>query len=320
VPPARVSVIVPVRDRRALLARCLDALDAQTYRDVEVVVVDDGSTDGSGDLAASRGVTVVRTTGVGAVAARTAGVAAAAGQVLAFTDSDCEPDPDWLARAVAAIDAGADVVNGRTRPARPTLPLERSMGSGLEGLYPTCNVLYRRDVFERAGGFDLEAGDRLGFRPDRRSKGDGFGEDTMLAWRVARAGGRIQYVPEAGVAHAVFSPDLVDVLSRTARVAAFPGLVKEVPELRDTLLRWRWQLGDRTRLPLYAVVVSVLLGRRPLAAVGTACWVGVRLQELRRFPLPWRRRLAVLPAELAIDVITAGALVVGSVRARSVTL
>ena len=319
-PPARVSVIVPVRDRRALLARCLDALAAQTYRDFEVVVVDDGSGDGSGDLAALRGARVVRTSGVGAVAARTAGVAAAHGEVLAFTDSDCEPDADWLAEAVAAIDAGADVVNGRTRPERPTLPLERSMGSGLEGLYPTCNVLYRREAFEEAGGFDLDAGKRLGFRPDRRSQGDGFGEDTMLAWRVARAGGRVAYVPEAGVAHAVFPPDVVDVLSRTARVAAFPGLVKEVPELRRTLLRWRWQLGDRTRLPVYGVVLAMLLGRRRLAAVAGWCWIGVRLQELRQFPLPWRRRLAVLPAEMAIDVITATSLVVGSVRARSVTL
>jgi hypothetical protein len=46
----------------------------------------------------------------------------------------------------------------------------------------------------------------------------------------------------------------------------------------------------------------------------------VRVQELRRFPIPWSRRLQVLPVEMGLDVLTAGALVVGSVRARSITL
>jgi cellulose synthase/poly-beta-1,6-N-acetylglucosamine synthase-like glycosyltransferase len=247
-------------------------------------------------------------------------VTAAAGDVLAFTDSDCEPAPGWLAEAVSALDAGADLVNGRTLPARPLLPLERSMGSGLEGLYPTCNVIYRRAAYESAGGFDADAGRRWGFRPDRRSRGDGFGEDTLLAWRVARAGGQVRYVPEAEVVHAVFAPDPVDVLSRTVRVAAFPALVREVPELRETLLRWRWQLGARTRIPLYALVAAGVLRRRGVAGAAAVWWVGIRLDELRRFPIPWRRRLAVLPAELATDVLTATSLAVGSVRARSITL
>src|SRR5581483_11530323 len=104
----------------------------------------------------------------------------------------------------AAFDAGADLVNGRTVPARPLLPLERSMGSGLEGLYPTCNVLYRRDAFERAGRFDRAAARRWGFRPDRRSKGVGFGEDTLLAWRLIREGGTVAYADDAIVEHAVF--------------------------------------------------------------------------------------------------------------------
>jgi glycosyltransferase involved in cell wall biosynthesis len=315
-----VSVIIPVRDRRELLGRCLDALGAQSFRDFEVVVVDDGSTDGSGDVASAHAARVIRTEGVGAVQARVAGIAAATGDVLAFTDSDCEPVPQWLAEAVAAVDAGADLVNGRTRPARPTLPLERSMGSGLDGLYPTCNVVYRRRAYEAAGGFDADAGRRWGFRPDRRSRGDGFGEDTLLAWRVVRAGGEVRYVPEAEVVHAVFPPDAVDVLSRTVRVAAFPALVREVPELRRTLLRWRWQLGARTRLPLYVVVAATVVRRPRLAGTALVWWVGTRLVELRRFPIPWRRRFAVLPVELAIDVLTATSLAVGSIRARSVTL
>jgi hypothetical protein len=97
-------------------------------------------------------------------------------------------------------------------------------------------------------------------------------------------------------------------------------MVRDVPELRTTLLRWGWQLGARTRLPVYGAVVAAV-GRRPrLLALLLAWWVGERLGELRHAPVPWDQRLRALPAEMAIDAITAGALVVGSARARSVTL
>ena len=323
--PPTVSVVLPVRNRRDLLGRALDALDLQTFTDFEVVVVDDGSTDGSGELAAARtvagrAVLVVPAAGDGAVAARTLGVRRATGRILAFTDSDCEPSPQWLDEAVRAVDAGADLVNGRTVPARPPLPLERSMESGEEGLYPTCNLVVRRSSFDAVGGFDHDAGGRWGFRPDRRSKGDGFGEDTILAWELIRSGATARYVPNAIVRHSVFPPDAVDTLSRTARVAAFPAMLRDIPELRPTMLRWGWQLGARTRLPLYALLVAALTRRWPLIAAAAAWWVGLRLHELRRFPISWRRRAAVVPVELGIDVITAGALAVGSVRSRHLVL
>src|SRR6188472_4377388 len=127
-----VSVVVPFRDRRPLLRDLLDALEDQSWTDVEVVLVDDGSTDGAADEAEGRAVggrpiTVLRQEGSGAVAARQAGVAAARGRILAFTDSDCVPDPGWLEAGVAAFDAGADVVQGHTHPARRRAPLERSL-------------------------------------------------------------------------------------------------------------------------------------------------------------------------------------------------
>jgi hypothetical protein len=244
----------------------------------------------------------------------------AAGAVLAFTDSDCLPTPQWLELAVAAIDDGADAVNGRTTPARPMRPFERSMGSGPEGLYPTCNMLYRRPAFVAAGGFDSQAGRRWGFRLDGRAKGDGFGEDTLLAWRVIRAGGRVEYVPEALVEHAVLPRDTSELVSRTLRVAAFPALFREVPELRRTMVRGRWQLGVRTRLPIYVGVIALLLGQ-PLVVLGCGLgWVGLRLLELRDLPVSWARRVAALPAEMALDVLTAVALVAGSVKARRLLL
>lgn len=325
-PVPRVSVIVPVKNRWAMLQQLLDALEAQTLRAFEVIVVDDGSTDGSADTAkrviAGRPVVVLDGGGHGAVAARTLGVSWATAPVLAFTDSDCVPLPGWLEEGVGTIEHGADLVNGLTRPIRLPLPLERSMGSSLEGLYPTCNVFYRRDAFERAGGFDTSIGPQWGFRPDQRSRGDGFGEDTLLAWRVARAGGVVEYVPEAVVEHHVFPADYVEILSRTVRVAAFPAMVRDVPELRQTLLRHRFQLA-RNRLPVYTLAASLLGGgrrRAPLAFMCVSWWAALRMRELRRFPLPLGRQLALLPVEMSLDLLTAAALLIGSVRARSITL
>src|SRR5436190_6903506 len=155
----RVSVIVPVRNRRDLLADLLAGLGQQTYTNFEAIVVDDGSTDGADELAADttiagRRVRLLRANGAGAVAARLLGVAESRAEILAFTDSDCVPSPGWLQAGVAAIDRGADMANGLTRPARPVGPLERSVASGEEGLYPTCNMFYRRTAYDDAGAFD----------------------------------------------------------------------------------------------------------------------------------------------------------------------
>jgi glycosyltransferase involved in cell wall biosynthesis len=312
-----VSVIVPVRNRRALLATLLDALAAQTYRDFEVVVVDDGSTDGADRLAAAEtrvAVRVIRSDGAGAVAARARGVADARGAVLAFTDSDCEPAPSWLSAGVAAIDGGAAVANGPTVSAAPRRLLERSLTAGDDGLYPTCNVFYRRSAFDAAGGFDVNAATRLGFRPGARAKGLGFGEDTVLAWRVRRAG-NAAFVPEATVAHAVFPPDLRDHFSRTAQAGAFPALVREVPELRATFLDRRYFLGSPTRVPLYVAVVLLLARQWRAVAVALVVWTLWHALRVARRDDPVKRKVLAFPIVLATDALTAAALVVGSVRA-----
>jgi hypothetical protein len=317
---ASVAVIVPVRDRRALLRSLLEALAAQSYRDFEVVVVDDGSTDGSAaeaERAEGIAVQVVRTPGAGAVAARRAGVAASRSRYLAFTDSDCRPGPGWLAAGVAALDGGADVVNGATRPAGPVGLLDHSVASGEEGLYPTCNVFYRRAAYDAAGGFDPRAGERLRFRPGRQARGLGFGEDTLLAWTVRRRG-RAAFAPHAVVEHEVVRDGAVGTLSRAAMVAAFPALVREVPELRRTkLIRARVSLGRRSRLPVY-VLAGALVARRPrVAALAGGWWVASAATELRDAPGSWPARLSGLPVVLARDAVSAACLVAGSISARS---
>jgi glycosyltransferase involved in cell wall biosynthesis len=320
-----VSVIVPVRDRRDMLGELLAGLDTQTYRDFEVVVVDDGSHDGSDELArasvvAGRPVIVLDNGGQGALAARRVGVEHSGGSILAFTDSDCVPEPAWLEHAVAAMEDGAQAVNGFTRPMRPLKPLERSMASGLEGLYPTCNMFYRRSLYERLGGFDPTAGSRWRFRLTDNARGTGFGEDTLLGWQAIRAGADVRYVPEAVVEHQVFPPDWGEFLSRLLQIAAFPAMTKEVPELRATLMRGGVFLGNYSRLPVYATVAAWVVRRRGLAVLALGWWVARRLRELRASPYPAVDLLPRLPLEMAVDVGTAAALVAGSVRTGSLVL
>lgn len=322
----QVSVVIPVRNRRDLLRRCLDALAAQTGGVAyEIVVVDDGSTDGAdreaqADADAGRPVRVLRGPAQGAVAARIAGVAVARAPFLAFTDSDCEPSPGWLAAGLAALSGGAALAYGPVHPARAVRPFERSLAAGEEGLFPTANVFYRRSAFEEAGGFATDLGARLGFRPGRTLSGTGFGEDTLLAWRVIRTGGRVDYLADAVVTHHVFPADAAESLRRAWAVGAFPGLVAEVPELRHRLLHRGLFLGPPARLPLYLAVMAGLVRRPRLTLIGLAAWVATG-SAAPRAAEPLRRRLLwEIPAHLGLETVSAVALVVGSIRAREVVL
>jgi hypothetical protein len=315
----RVSVIVPVRDRRPLLRAAMEGLRAQTFNDFEIVVVDDGSSDGSGDEARSFGARVVRTEGVGAVAARIAGIGEATGDILAFTDSDCVPAAEWLERGVATIDKGADIVVGETRTARSVRPLERSMAhSGHEGLYATCNLFVRRSSYESVGGFDRIAEDRLGFRGTAEGRALGFGEDTLLGWRVARSGSS-SVASDAVVFHAVERVGARELIWRTWMAGGFPSLVREVPELRSTLLTQGVLLGPR-RVPLYAFAVLAAMRRSRLTLLAALWWAGGHARRWRRRGATPDELIVAVPVEMAIDLVGAAALVWGSIRAREVVL
>lgn len=319
-----VSVIVPVRNQRNYLVELLDGLRRQTYTDFETIVVDDGSSDGSPDAvrqAAEAGLPVrlMKSPGTGAVDARLAAVAEARGEVFAFTDSDCVPDPAWLSEGVAAIRRGADLVQGRVEPTGPVGPLERSIWVTREdGLYPTCNVLYRRDAYERAGGFDRAAGARLRFRAGGHAKRLGFGEDVLLGWRV-RSQGRTAFAPDALVRHQVLRPTFSEALGRAWVAGAFPALVQELPGLRFTLLRHNIFLGHPSRSLLVLVAIGALLRRPSLAGGALAVWTTLCLRVWRS-SAGGPQRLAALPAQLALDFVTEAGLIVGSVRARTPVL
>ena len=164
-----VSVIVPHYNDLAGLDRCLSALERQTYpRDrFEIVVGDNNSPVGAeavaGVVQGRARLTVVTEKGAGP--ARNGALALSRHEVLAFTDSDCVPDPRWLIRGVAALDdfdlVGGDVVIFPADPDRVNAVEAFEMIFAFDnksfvqdkGFSVTANLFTRRSIFERVGWF-----------------------------------------------------------------------------------------------------------------------------------------------------------------------
>lgn len=166
-----VSVVIPVYNGSATLEACLRALQTQTFpaAEFETIVVDDGSTDDTAAIARRFcGTVIVSQANAGAPAARNAGVRAARGRWIAFTDSDCVPSRGWLAHLVAAAQSAPDALGaaGKTVGYGSRTPAARfvDLMSGLDArrsllhpvfpFAPTANVLYRRDYLLEIGIFD----------------------------------------------------------------------------------------------------------------------------------------------------------------------
>ncbi|HXH23049.1 MAG TPA: glycosyltransferase [Dehalococcoidia bacterium] len=174
-----VSVIIPVLDDPEGLRACLTALAAQTYPAgrFEVVIVDNGSGSPPSDVVAAHDFARLEIEPApGSYAARNRGIEVARGEVLAFTDADCLPAPDWLERGIAALVAGAPgIVAGRIEafPKTPGKPTPVELYDILYGYRQrfavennhscfTANVLCPRSLIEDVGPFDatlLSGGD-----------------------------------------------------------------------------------------------------------------------------------------------------------------
>ncbi|MEA2360807.1 MAG: hypothetical protein QOI62_4067 [Solirubrobacteraceae bacterium] len=198
-----VSVVVPTHNGARRLPALFDALRSQTLDpcDFEVVVVDDGSTDDTAAVVEASGVArLVRVTRSGGPGAATnLGIATARGAVVAMTDDDTVPAPDWLERGLRAVQRSpAGLVAGHVElmlHERPTVPALVDYGRGYldqrayveEGYAATANLLARRDVLERLDGFNPGAAWQTHDRD--------FGERARLA------GLRIVYAPDVVVGH-----------------------------------------------------------------------------------------------------------------------
>jgi cellulose synthase/poly-beta-1,6-N-acetylglucosamine synthase-like glycosyltransferase len=161
-------VIVPVRDGEPTIADCLDAILATDFpaERREILVVDNGSSDGTADLIQSRPVRYLREPRRGVSNARNHGIAESTGEILAFVDADCLVEPQWLTELVRPFeDPEIGSVAGDLQHVAPTTAAERQSARLLGNwqrfaftsnpAYPiTANAAYRRDVIERIGTFD----------------------------------------------------------------------------------------------------------------------------------------------------------------------
>lgn len=203
-----ITVIIPAYNAAATLGACLQAVWRQTQPAAEIIVVDDASRDGTAAIARRHGATVValpRNGGPGV--ARNAGAAAATGEILAFTDSDCVPPPDWLERITAPLAASGVVAatGGYAGPVRDTFLArlqdqilhirQRGMPAEIESAI-TSNFACKRSAFLAVGGFPLYARKRDATKPIWGN------EDEELGFLLTRDGARIRWVAEAGVYHA----------------------------------------------------------------------------------------------------------------------
>jgi glycosyltransferase involved in cell wall biosynthesis len=156
-----VSVIVPVFNGARFLGECLESLLAQEHPALDIVVVDDGSSDGSGDLAERfSGVRVLRRSHEGLPATRNAGLGATAGPLIGFCDADDRWKPEKARRQVEYLESHPDVAVVLCRQdtffepgiAPPGWLRPDQVRGDLDGISPTSG-LFRRSVFDRLGGF-----------------------------------------------------------------------------------------------------------------------------------------------------------------------
>ncbi len=165
----KASVVIPVYNGAGTLAACVRALKTQTLTcsEFEIVVVDDGSTDRTADVARHFDVRLISQRNGGAPAARNRGMREARGEWVAFTDADCVPSRAWLQRLLAACAdraslgaAGKTVGIDSHTPAARFVDLMGGLDAGRHLAHPTypfapsANIVYRRDCLLEAGGFD----------------------------------------------------------------------------------------------------------------------------------------------------------------------
>lgn len=194
-----VSVIVPVRDGADDVAELLQTLEQQTLppSEFEVVFGDDGSTDGGTDgiESADGHVRVAAGPPRNSYAARNRAVSISRGQILAFCDADCRPEPDWLERGLAEL-AQTELAAGRIyfnvpepRTVWTLVDIDGSKNHEVQvrfGVAETANLFLRRELFDAVGGFEEQV-------PE-------YGDFDFVE-RCVATGARLKYAPSAVVSH-----------------------------------------------------------------------------------------------------------------------
>jgi len=197
-----VTVIVPVRNAQKTIDKCINALHKQDYPQdkLQIIIADNGSTDKTQEIIRSFPVEMIIEPKTGSYNARNHALPLATGDIIAFTDSDCVADPNWLKSLIGGFtDPQIAGCGGKIEDFSGTGWIQRYSNIHVlrqdQSLAETtrphpyiigANMAYRREIFSELGYFD---GRFIS------------GGDTDMSWRVQQAGYKIKYIPEAIIHH-----------------------------------------------------------------------------------------------------------------------
>jgi GT2 family glycosyltransferase len=186
----KISVVVLTKNRRDFLKNCLYSLFNQSYADFEIIVVDDQSIDDTENMVKGLqkehpNLKFIQRDGMGLANGRNCGIRASNGEIIAFTDDDCETHPDWIKRGTETLESQKiDFVKGPVYYPDGRLYADLDINS-LK--IPTCNIFYKKNIIEDIGLFD-----------ERFTHG---GEDLDLAVTALEKGYQLAICSEAIVYH-----------------------------------------------------------------------------------------------------------------------
>lgn len=311
----RASVIVPARNAASTLARTLDALGHQDLDEAfEVIVVDDGSVDETGRVARSSPIParVLTQPPSGPAVARNLGAQASSAPLLAFCDADVFPEPRWLRAGVSALER-ADIVQGKVLPDPGATigAFDRTLWvTGRRVLWETANLFVRREVFDRVGGFEEWIAPRFG---------GAIAEDLWFAYRALRLGARPSFCEEALAHHAVHQRAWSGYVAERHRLAYFPAIASQIPEIRQDFLYRRVFLNARTaRLDFgLGATLAALILRSPVPLLALLPYLAALRSHSARARRNGRPSGAVAAVDLGADLVGLAALAAGSLRYRS---
>jgi O-antigen biosynthesis protein len=196
----RISVIVCTYNGSKTINDCLAGLLGLKYPNFEVIVVDDGSTDGTAAIVEQYGFQVIRTENLGLSSARNTGLEAASGEIVAYLDDDAYPDPHWLTYLAASFMNTQHIgFGGPNIPPPGDGPLAECIANAPGGPVhvlvsdqeaehiPGCNMAFRKSALQAIGGFD----------PQFRIAGD----DVDVCWSLRQQGWTLGFSPAAVVWH-----------------------------------------------------------------------------------------------------------------------
>lgn len=261
----RISVIVPAYNAELTIDQCLEALARQTVpREIyEIIVVDDGSSDGTRSrVEAHPGVHVLTQANAGPATARNLGVQHALGEIVLFTDADCVPAGDWIEQMAAPFHdpgvvgvKGAYLTDQRSVVARfVQIEYEDKYDRMAQEQYidfiDTYAAGYRRDVFLANGGFDPAF-------PTASV------EDQEFSFRLARQGHQMVFVPMARVCHLRHAATLTAYWRKKFKIGYWKVLVHRLHP--DKLFR-------DSHTPQVLKVQILLAGLGGLCLVGGLLW------------------------------------------------